>query len=118
MTDHVNRLTIVERTPTAEQLGARLRVTNAERERLKLWPFKPVDVTDERLAEQRKAKERERAARRRRERGVKPRSAYLAELASKPRPWEAEGISQRTWQRRQKACREVRPTSREVRPKQ
>ena len=36
-------LTIYERTPTARDLGERLRVTNAERELLKLWQFKPID---------------------------------------------------------------------------
>ena len=36
MIEHLKLLTIYERTPTAKQLGERLRLTNAERERLKL----------------------------------------------------------------------------------
>jgi hypothetical protein len=56
-------LTTHERTPTARDLGDRLRVTNAERELLKLWQFKPVDATDEELADLRRAKSRERRTR-------------------------------------------------------
>jgi hypothetical protein len=103
--EHVNRLTIYERMPAAKELGERLNLTNAERERLRLWPIAPVDVTVEQLIEQRAAKRRQQDAVRRRKQGVRSREAYLAELASRPRPWEDEGISQRTWQRRQ--CREV-----------
>ena len=89
---------------TAEELGRILHLTNADRERLKLWRIRPFDITAEQLAEQ--AKERQRARREvaRRKRGIRSREAYLAELASRPKPWVAEGISQRTWQRRQKKC--------------
>ena len=92
----LKKLTIYERTPTARELGDRLNVTSTVRERLKLWPFLPVDMTDEQLAEQRKAKDRQRKAARRRQLGVKPRSASLLKL----KPWEAEGISRPTWYRR------------------
>jgi len=44
----------------------------------------------------------------RREKGIRTKEAYLAELASRPKPWLDEGISQRTWQRRQKKqCRDA-----------
>jgi hypothetical protein len=101
-TKHVWGLDIYERTPTALELGKRLGLTNAEREALKLWPFRPIDKTEEEIAEQAKARERERRAHKRRERGVRAREAYLAELASRPQPWIAEGISRRTWERRRK----------------
>jgi hypothetical protein len=39
--EHVKMLTVYERTPTGRQLGERLRVTNAERQRLKLWQLNP-----------------------------------------------------------------------------
>jgi hypothetical protein len=58
--EHINRLTIYEWMPAAKELGERLNLTNAERERLRLWPIAPIDMTDEQLAEQRKAKARER----------------------------------------------------------
>ena len=39
-------------------------------------------------------------------RGVRSKAEYLAELASRPKPWEAEGIHRRTWEkRRRKAAR-------------
>jgi len=105
---HLNRLDLYERTPTASELGKRLNVTNAERQRLKLWPIKPIDATDEQLAEQTKTRRNEQRRAKLRAKGVRPRGAYLAELKSRPRPWDAKGISRRTWQRRQKrACREV-----------
>jgi hypothetical protein len=106
LVEHVQSLTIYERMPNNRVLGERMNLTNAERERLHLWAIKPTDMTDEQLAEQRKVKSRERRATRRRQSGVRTRAEYLAELASKPKPWEAEGISQRQWQRR---CRGVCP---------
>ena len=39
----------------------------------------------------------------RRKAGVRPRTEYLAQSLSRVRPWEAEGISRRTWERRQRA---------------
>ena len=41
------------------------------------------------LAEQAKVRARERRARKRREKGIRTREAYFAELASKARPWMA-----------------------------
>jgi hypothetical protein len=91
---------------TAEELGRILHLTNAERERLKLWRIRPFDMTAEQLAKQAKERQRARRERARRKRGIKTKEAYLAELASIPKPWIAEGISQRTWQRRKKKCRD------------
>src|SRR5262249_11850980 len=59
--------------------------------------------TAEEMAEQAKVRERERRARKRRERGVRTRKAYLDELARRPKPWIDEGISRRTRERRRKA---------------
>jgi hypothetical protein len=85
---------------TARDLGERLRVTNAERELLKLWQFKPIDATDEELADLRRAKSRERRKRAREKLGRPSRETYLAKLESHQRPWEALGIHRRTWERR------------------
>ena len=98
--DQISRLPTYERKSKAEPLGQCLRVTNAEREALRLWTIAPVNMTAEQMATQRKAKERARQARRRRERGAKPRAAYLAASRSRTKPWEAEGISRRTYYRR------------------
>ena len=98
--DQVSRLPTYERKPKAKPLGQQMQVTNAEREALRLWTIAPADKTDEEMATHRKAKERARQARRRRERGAKPRAAYLAASLSRAKPWEAEGISRRTYYRR------------------
>ena len=94
--DHVKRLSIHDRTPTARQLGERLRLSNVNRVRLKLWPIKPFDTTDGEVAAQSRAR---RNVRRRAKRS-QSRVQYLAGCLSQQRPWEAEGIHRRTWERR------------------
>lgn len=84
------------RWPSGKTLGQRLNLTNAERERLRLWTIHPADMTAAEMAEWRKAKKRARDERRRRQRGAKVRAASLA----KTNPWQAEGISRATWFRR------------------
>ena len=96
-------LDLYQRIQTGRQIGTLLRLTNAERVKLKLWQFKPIDATDDELEAQRKARRRENRRAKRRAHNVKPREVYLAEMASKPKPWIAEGISRRTWERRLKA---------------
>ena len=81
-----------------KELGQRLSLTNAEREALKVWRIAPVDMTAEQLAEQRKAKDRER--KRLKRAGAKPRHLYEANSLSSRKPWLAEDISRRTWERR------------------
>ena len=80
-----------DRKVNARTLGQRLRLTNDERERYKLWTIKPVDMTDEQLAKQRRDKDRDR-----KRKGRKPRPQYLNEV-TKPKPWVALGISRRTY---------------------
>jgi len=60
LADHVHRLTVYERNFNSRELGERVRLTTAERERLSLWPIKPHDMSDEQLGELRKAKSRHR----------------------------------------------------------
>lgn len=100
-----NNLTFAERTPTARTLGNRLRLTNAERERLRLWTIRPCDMTDEQLLEQSKARRRMRRERKRRDQGIRSRAVHLAELKARPKPWEAENVSRATWYRRRKVRR-------------
>lgn len=106
---HLNLTPHYQKLRTAEELGGLLHLTNADRERLKLWRIRPFDMTEEQLAKQAKEKERARRERARRKRGIRTKEAYLAESASRPKPWITEGISQRTWQRRQKKCRDASP---------
>jgi hypothetical protein len=98
--DHIQSLPIFERARTARHLGDNMRLLNAEREALHLWRLLPIDMTDEQLAEQRKAKSRKRREEKRRQAGVRTRAEYLAELKAKPKPWEAAGVSRRTYFRR------------------
>lgn len=109
--DQINRTPAYLRKPTARELGERLRVTNQERERLKLWTIIPFDMTDAQLKEQRRAKDRARRQRRRRAAGSKPRKAYLAKSLSKKKPWEAQGICRRTWERRRGNHRVASPSA-------
>ena len=60
----------------------------------------PVDMTKAELAERKKAKKRDRDRERRRKAGAVPRAVYEATSKTKLKPWEAEGISRRTWYRR------------------
>ena len=106
MVGRITSMPLDMRWSTPEGLGKRLRVTNAERERLKLWQIKPCDMSDADIAEYRRAKQRDRARtrarerREKREREGKSREAYLKECEERPRPWVAEGIHKATWYRR------------------
>jgi hypothetical protein len=102
---HLSLTPHYQKVRTAEELGRLLHLTNAERERLKLWRIRPVDITAEQLAQQTKERERNRRAAQRRNKGIRTKEAYLAELADRPKPWLIEGISRRTWERRQKQSR-------------
>src|SRR5262245_36293405 len=82
----------------AATLGWRLRLTEEERAALHITTIRPFGVTDKDMAERRKAKARERAARWREHQPKQPRKVPLRES----RPWEALGISESTWRRRGK----------------
>jgi hypothetical protein len=90
----------------ADTLGARLRLTDAERTYLRITTIGACNVN--KAARQRRSKRRKRerdrfnAAENRTERGAKPRPTYLAQCFSARAPWKAEGISRRTWERRRK----------------
>ena len=94
---------------SGEELGKRIRLTNSERERLKAWCIAPVHLESGELltpaerAEQRRVKKKTREAARRLERGCIPRQAYEAKSLSQRKPWVAEGICRRTWERRRVA---------------
>lgn len=94
--DQINRTPIWERKPNAKELGIRLRVTNGERERLKLWTIVPYDMSAEDLLAQRQAKARERMRRLRQLRGARS-HAYSTR---RQKLWEKQGISRATWYRK------------------
>jgi hypothetical protein len=104
ITGIVNRTPFQERWHIAKTLGERHRVTNAEREQLKLWNISPCDMSAEDLAEQRKAKDRARKKlyrqKLREKQGKSSRAECLANSLSKTKPWVAANVSRATWYRR------------------
>jgi len=54
LVQHLNLTPHYQKVRTAEELGRLLHLTNAERERLKLWRIRPIDMTAEQLARQTK----------------------------------------------------------------
>ena len=58
--DNVNRMPVWQRWPKARVLGESLMLTNAEHETLQLRGIHPCDISDEDLAERRKARKRAR----------------------------------------------------------
>ena len=92
--------------PSPEVIAERVRFTNADRERHRLWTIPPIDMSKEQLAEQRKRKDRERRMIARRKAGAQLRDAYLAMFS---KPWITAGVSRATWYRR-KAKGETGPS--------
>ncbi|MDP3553093.1 hypothetical protein [Methylocystis sp.] len=101
------RWTLNHRCLVSDQEAARrLLVDSDERHELQLRSIGAVDSTPEvRKVEARERKrERDRVLKtaKRRADGVQPREEYERESASKTRPWEALGVSRRTYYRRLK----------------
>jgi hypothetical protein len=99
----INATPMWQRKPVARTLGERLQVTYAERARLQLRTIGPCDMTEAAMTLMRKQKRRQRERLRRQSRGVESRAEYLAASLSQTKPWEQEGISRRTWERRRVA---------------
>lgn len=99
MIEKIMSLPLRARMVTNRALGERQQVTNDVRELLGLWTIWPCDMTKGQLAEQRKAKARERAKRRRAARGGQSREQYLAALAGKEKPWVGLGMRKATFYR-------------------
>jgi hypothetical protein len=105
MVEHIQALTVTERNITPEDLGRRLRLTNAEREACGFWTAHPVDMSAEDLKEFKKAKRRTRMSARRAKKGGLSRAAYLVKCKATPKPWVALGMSRATYFRRRKHVR-------------
>lgn len=88
-------------------VGKLLAVRWSEREALNLNTIAAYDVTPERQKELAREKKKEvdrlRIEAKRRAKGVKSRAEYEANSVNSQKPWIAEGISKRTWYRRQKS---------------
>jgi hypothetical protein len=97
--DQINLMPMWQRKPPAKVLGQRLKLTNPDRERLKLWTIAPADMGEHGMAWWRKKKKRDRNRRYRRSRGAKPRAEYETTSIRRTKPWLARGISRATWYR-------------------
>lgn len=88
----------------ADKLAEIVGLEDADRQRLGIFTIGAIDKTRRERALARKQrkrfKDRVRSAIKRRTRGAISREEYLAESLSRSRPWEREGVSERTWYRR------------------
>ncbi|MGE0284449.1 MAG: hypothetical protein AB7P20_28060, partial [Rhizobiaceae bacterium] len=81
----------------SETLGRRLNLDWRTREMLQIWQIGTEDLPPEALEDRRRMRNRRRMRHARRDQGAKPRAEYEAASLSNTKPWEAEGISRRTW---------------------
>ena len=104
----LDRIVAYPRQWKAETLGRELRVTKADWRQLDLRTIAPADMTIEERKQERKLRAQLHRRLKRREQGMKSRAEFLAANSiSRTKPWEAEGISRKTWyKRRQKQPRE------------
>jgi hypothetical protein len=89
---------------SADALGKLLNVSDAERSMLRIYTIGSYDVPRAKRIKRREEKRRLAAQARRRDNGSKPREQSL----SRTKPWEAEGVSRRTWYRRHPAVAQIR----------
>lgn len=94
---------------TAGALGWRIGLTLEERRRLRIRTIRAVGQTDENMAADRKARDREEKERQRRRAGVKEREQWEAESKAQTKPWEAMGMSRATWYRKGRPTPRPRP---------
>lgn len=91
---------------TADEAAEQLQLSYDERMRLKITTIGAFDVSkkqrDKLYKDRKKERDRKRAAKKRALKGSIPRSEYISGSLSARRPWEAEGISRRTWERRRR----------------
>lgn len=87
----------------ADELADYLGIPHCVRQELKLKSLGSLDIQKKAREELRKRDAKLRKERKRRERGAKSRTQYEADALSNVRPWEALGISRRTWERRRRA---------------
>ncbi|MBR1156585.1 hypothetical protein [Bradyrhizobium sp. JYMT SZCCT0428] len=84
----------------ADKLAKRLNLIEADRQRLGITTIGAVDVDKAARLTRRKERARLRREHQRRSAGAQKRIDYEANSLSRTKPWEAMGISRRTWYRR------------------
>jgi hypothetical protein len=95
----------------ADRVGKELRLSYADRSRLNIRTIGAYDVDKRARASRslakRQKRDRERARATRAAKGALTREEYLAKSLSRTKPWEALGISRRTYERHRKARSQV-----------
>src|SRR5439155_12289714 len=89
----------------ADKLGARLGLTEAERQRLGITTIGSIDVPKAERAKRRRSRDRLRRQQELRKQGAKPRAEYEAASLARTKPWEALGMSRAAWYRAGKPTR-------------
>lgn len=84
----------------ADALAWAMHLTMEERTVLGITTIGAIDLNKGARTKRRKQRDRERKAKQRRSKGMKPRKVYEQQALTNAKPWEAEGISRRTWYRR------------------
>jgi len=84
---------------SADKLGLRLNLTEAERQRLAITTIGSVEVSKAERIARRRLHKRARKEQRRRAAGAKPRAAYEANSITRTKPWERVGMSRASWYR-------------------
>lgn len=86
----------------ADALAWRLRLTMEQRTMLGITTIGAIDMNKGARTKRRREYQRRWKAAKRRAEGIKPRKVYEEQSISRAKPWEAEGVSRRTWYRRQR----------------
>lgn len=87
---------------TADKLAWRLGLTDAERTALRITTIGSIDVGKAARARRRRQRNNAAKAARRLEAGAVSRAEYEGASATRVKPWEAAGVSRRTWYRKKK----------------
>jgi hypothetical protein len=97
--DIIEEARSTSRPRTPDGWARALGLTYARRQRIGITTIGAIDVTKRQRARLRKLRKRERHRQRRQALGATPRTQSLSTL----KPWAAESISRRTWERRRRA---------------
>ena len=95
-------------TPTArsaDELGRYLRLDYDTRQALSITTIGSYDVGKRERRRRRRERDRQAKEMKRREKGAKTRAEYEAQSISKAKPWVIEGISRKTWYKRQRVSK-------------
>jgi hypothetical protein len=93
------------RARKADELACYLRLDYETRQKLGITMIGAFDADKRERQRRRKERKRQSMERRRREKGAQTRAEWLkANSKSKAKPWVIDGISRKTWYKRQKAA--------------